>query len=505
MATLPSKLIASYGRATTHVGCHGGLPRVRSPTSPTPPPLPPSLRPPPSLTHYYSAIAIKYGITVAALAKGNGLADASKLTPGHVLIIPKNAKAEATAAAAAAAAAKDASVEPESTLHGVHLPTLLLQLNARARALQPVDMANIWSGKYHLSHDQHLDSLETKAGVANETVIKARRDEIAKCEADLSKECKWSLNEACVNLYGMPCIPKVATTTTAGPVEWVVPETTTSAPETTPDDATGGEGGATGGGASTSGSASASGSGSGSSVVLGPEWDSTAASSVASGSGSAASAAASTAASKAASTAASSEASGSGSAASAAASTTASKAASKAASTAASSKASGSGSAAPRFQALRNSAQAQCSEKSIRCMQVIIGMTDSAEDAVRHVATRKAYACGAGLHEGTDLSRTTFNGVDQCCSEDFEVSANQRVIRMTGGLVSEGTPVSITCKRRSLSMDGLSIGGKMKQVSRKITGAVTGYEKTCSCEMSMTDTVKTGARQILGAFTSLFK
>ena len=502
MATLPSKLIASYGRATTHVGCHGGLPRVRSPTSPTPPPLPPSLRPPPSLTHYYSAIAIKYGITVAALAKGNGLADASKLTPGHVLIIPKNAKAEATAAAAAAAAAaKDASVEPESTLHGVHLPTLLLQLNARARALQPVDMANIWSGKYHLSHDQHLDSLETKAGVANETVIKARRDEIAKCEADLSKECKWSLNEACVNLYGMPCIPKVATTTTAGPVEWVVPETTTSAPETTPDDATGGEGGATGGGASTSGSASASGSGSGSSVVLGPEWDSTAASSVASGSGSAASAAASTAASKAASTAASSEASGSGSAASAAAST----AASKAASTAASSKASGSGSAAPRFQALRNSAQAQCSEKSIRCMQVIIGMTDSAEDAVRHVATRKAYACGAGLHEGTDLSRTTFNGVDQCCSEDFEVSANQRVIRMTGGLVSKGTPVSITCKRRSLSMDGLSIGGKMKQVSRKITGAVTGYEKTCSCEMSMTDTVKTGARQILGAFTSLFK
>ena len=479
MATLPSKLIASYGRATTHVGCHGGLPRVRSPTSPTPPPLPPSLRPPPSLTHYYSAIAIKYGITVAALAKGNGLADASKLTPGHVLIIPKNAKAEATAAAAAAAAAaKDASVEPESTLHGVHLPTLLLQLNARARALQPVDMANIWSGKYHLSHDQHLDSLETKAGVANETVIKARRDEIAKCEADLSKECKWSLNEACVNLYGMPCIPKVATTTTAGPVEWVVPETTTSAPETTPDDATGGEGGATGGGASTSGSASASGSGSGSSVVLGPEWDSTAASSVASGSGSAASAAAST---------------------------TASKAASKAASTAASSKASGSGSAAPRFQALRNSAQAQCSEKSIRCMQVIIGMTDSAEDAVRHVATRKAYACGAGLHEGTDLSRTTFNGVDQCCSEDFEVSANQRVIRMTGGLVFEGTPVSITCKRRSLSMDGLSIGGKMKQVSRKITGAVTGYEKTCSCEMSMTDTVKTGARQILGAFTSLFK
>ena len=499
--------------------------------------MPPSLRPPPSLTHYYSAIAIKYGITVAALAKGNGLADASKLTPGHVLIIPKNAKAEATAAAAAAAAAaKDASVEPESTLHGVHLPTLLLQLNARARALQPVDMANIWSGKYHLSHDQHLDSLETKAGVANETVIKARRDEIAKCEADLSKECKWSLNEACVNLYGMPCIPKVATTTTAGPVEWVVPETTTSAPETTPDDATGGEGGATGGGASTSGSASASGSGSGSSVVLGPEWDSTAASSVASGSGSAASAAASTAASKAASTAASSEASGSGSAAlaaastaastavskaastaassvasgsgsaaSAAASTTASKAASKAASTAASSKASGSGSAAPRFQALRNSAQAQCSEKSIRCMQVIIGMTDSAEDAVRHVATRKAYACGAGLHEGTDLSRTTFNGVDQCCSEDFEVSANQRVIRMTGGLVSKGTPVSITCKRRSLSMDGLSIGGKMKQVSRKITGAVTGYEKTCSCEMSMTDTVKTGARQIIGAFTSLFK
>ena len=79
---------------------------------------------------------------------------------------------------------------------------------------------------------------------------------------------------------------------------------------------------------------------------------------------------------------------------------------------------------------------------------------------------------------------------------------------MTGGMVTEGTQVSITCKRRSLSMDGLSIVGKVKQVGRKMEASWAfgkGYEKTCSCDMSLKDAVETGARQILGAFTSLFK
>jgi hypothetical protein len=138
-------------------------------------------------------------------------------------------------------------------------------------------------------------------------------------------------------------------------------------------------------------------------------------------------------------------------------------------------------------------------------MQVIIGMTDSAADAVRHVTTQSAGACGAGPHQGTDNSHTSFNGVDQCCSEEFQISANERVVRMTSGMVTEGTQVSITCKRRSLSMDGLSIGGKVRQVGRKMEAFGKGYEKTCSCDMSLKDAVKTGARQILGAFTSLFK